>query len=255
MLGAFQAVSQHRRPGDQRRRSRGGIVMTNQTVAVGSRGPADAASAEKALRLIAIIAVLSIGLGFVMQGSIVLIKMAGGGAFPGLQLLVDITQGVTWSFLVCAGVGIGTTVMKARPVIVGLIGFICAPIGMAAAKGAQKGMAALIGSPGGTAVLSLSVIASLRAVEYAVLAWILATLVRKGTAGGASYIGAGAATGVVFGSGIAMLTFVTAGDKGITLALPQILATVFNEVGFPIGCAIVIYISQVVGRNMKLISG
>ena len=55
-----------------------------------------------------------------------------------MQIVVELTQGITWSFFVCAGVGLGTTLGKARAAFGGLIGLISAPLAMGLAKGSQK---------------------------------------------------------------------------------------------------------------------
>jgi len=134
---------------------------------------------ERALKKLAVIALLAIALGFAMQGLILAGKLAGGSALPGAAILVDLAQGVTWSFLVCAGLGIGTSVARGRAVLGGVIAMICAPIAIAGAKSSQKVMAGLIGAAEQPAALSLATISVLRAIEYGVLGWLLTWLVLR----------------------------------------------------------------------------
>ncbi|RWO36327.1 MAG: hypothetical protein EOS08_00910 [Mesorhizobium sp.] len=42
---------------------------------------------------------------------------------------------------------------------------------------------------------------------------------------------------------------------GLSLGLPRAITTGLNEIVFPIGCALVVYIALQVGRHMKIISG
>ncbi|WP_287346388.1 hypothetical protein [Mesorhizobium sp.] len=43
--------------------------------------------------------------------------------------------------------------------------------------------------------------------------------------------------------------------NGVALELPRAITTGLNEIVFPIGCALVVYIALQVGRHMKMISG
>lgn len=212
-------------------------------------------SAEKAIKLVGMIALLSILLGFAMQGLIVFARMTSGGSPDGPRFLADLTHGVSWSFLVCAGIGIGTALTRARASLVGLIGLVCAPIGMALAKSSQKVVSGLVGAASQPAVLSLATISALRAVEYGLLGWLLATLVRKGTATARPFLLTGLAVGFLFGGAICAITFQVAASSGSPLEAPRIAATLVNELAMPVGCAVVIYIGQVVSRSMQALNG
>lgn len=214
--------------------------------------PSMAGDPNRILRRIALIALGAILLGFLMQGLILAVKLSSGAAFPGMRFLVDLAQGVTWSFVVCAGVGIGTSIMKARAALVGLLAMVCAPLAIAAAKSSQKVMASLVGAVDQPAVLSLAAISGLRAVEYGLLGWWLGTLARREVSNAGPYLKAGSVSGVVFGGAIAALTWHVALSRGLNPQPPQILATIVNEVVFPIGCAFVIYMGQFVSGQMNL---
>ena len=222
---------------------------------ISANGEGAAIRHRRALKRLVVVAVLAIALGFFMQGFVLAAKLATGAPFPGSLLLVDLAQGVTWSFLVCAGVGIGTFLSKARPAMAGLIAMLFAPIALGLAKSSQKVMAGLLNAADQPAVLSLATISVLRAIEYGILGWLLAMLVQKEVVRPLPFLGSGAGIGIVFGGAISALTFQTMLANGIDPAAPKIAATIVNEVAFPIGCSLVIFVGQMVGRNLKVLLG
>lgn len=211
--------------------------------------------ASLVVRRVATIALLAVLLGFAMQGLILGAKLLAGGPFPGTKLFVDLTQGVTWSLLVCAGVGIGTSIMKIRAALAGLVAALFAPIALAVAKSVQKVMASAIGVVDQPAALSLVTISAMRAVEYGILGWVLASLVQKEVKSASAYLGAGSIVGLVFGGAIAALGYHAASLGGQSPASAQVAASLVNEIVSPIGCALVIYCGQLVGRNVSMLSG
>lgn len=211
--------------------------------------------ASLVVRRVATIALLAVLLGFAMQGLILGAKLLAGGPLPGTKLFVDLTQGVTWSLLVCAGVGIGTSIMKIRAALAGLVAALFAPIALAVAKSAQKVMASAIGVADQPAALSLVTISAMRAVEYGILGWVLASLVQKEVKSASAYLGAGCIIGIVFGGAIAALGYHAASLGGQSLGSAQVAASLVNEIVSPIGCALVIYCGQLVGRNVSMLSG
>jgi hypothetical protein len=212
----------------------------------------EARRAQGELRSIAIVALLAIGLGLVMQMLIVTARLLAGGAFPGIAGLADVANGVTWSFFVCTGVAIGVSIGKARKALAGLIGFLFAPIAIAAAKAMQKAVIVAIDAVETVAVLPVTTLGLVRAVEYGVLAWVLAVLAEREVARPLPYLGVGTGVGLVFGISLALLTRASALAAGTDLTAPQIAGTLMNEVGSPIGCAFLIFIGQLVSRNFKI---
>jgi len=219
----------------------------------GALGAEKADSAEALVKRIALIALMSILLGFAFQGAILAVKLSGGAAPAATTVIADLAQGVTWSVLVCVGVGIVTSVSKARPLIAGLLSLLVAPLAVALAKSSQKVMAGLISAAEQEAMLSLSAMSSLKAVEYGFLGWLLARLVQKSEIRATRYFGTGAGIGAVFGGAIAWFGYQAALSKGIQPGAVQIAASLINEVLFPVGCAGVIYAGQLVGRSARLI--
>lgn len=206
--------------------------------------------ASLALRKLALVALLSIALGFAVQAVILLLILSE--ASLGAGAVVGVAQGVTWSFLVCSGVSIATSLSKGRPMLAGVLAFLVAPLALAAAKAAQKVMTGWLGAAEKQAVLSLGTISVLRAVEYGLLGWLLGRLVTAGRTGFWTYGGVGALVGIVFGGAITALTWQVAMTDGRPLSTVQLATTGFNEIVFPFGCAVVIYVGQIVGRTLRL---
>lgn len=225
--------------------------MSRQDVSHGSMPTlSDERELQRALRRIATVALLAILLGLVIQALILTARLASGGVFPGHVFLADVTSGVAWSFLVCLGVAIGVSLGRARPILAGITAMVFAPMAVALAKAAQKAMASLIGAAGQPAALSLATIGALRAVEYAVLGWMLARLAQGAHVRAAPFLATGAVVGLVFGGAIAALSYRMAALSGGAPQLPQVVGGLVNEIGFPIGCAFVIYVGQLVGRGV-----
>jgi hypothetical protein len=216
--------------------------------------PSETRTAQSALRRLLTVAWLAIVLGFAMQGLILAGKLSLGARPGSAQMAIDLAQGITWSFFVCAGVGLGTAIAKARASLGGLVGIVSAPLALGLAKGSQKFMASALQAAQQPAVLSFATLGVMRAIEYGVLGWALAWLVTRKEKRLGMFLLAGAGVGATFGSGITWLTIFTADANGVPLKPPQMFATGFNEIVFPIGCAIVVYVALQVGRHVKLIS-
>lgn len=212
---------------------------------------ADTDHASRALRRVARIAVLAVALGFAMQGLILAVKLTGGQPAAS-RIVIDVAGGVTWALLVCVGVGIATAIANGRPLLTGLLSFFFAPIALAVTKGFQKALAGWLGAAESQAVLSLGTIGVLRGVEYGFLGWLLGRLVLMDHSRLRPYLLAGSTIGLGFGGGITALTWWTAAGNGAPMAISALVTTLINEVAFPIGCALVIYLGQDVGRNLKI---
>lgn len=212
------------------------------------------APARRAIGRVVAVAWLSIVLGLAMQTLILVSKVSIGSWPPYSMVAIDLVQGVTWSFFVCAGVGLGTTIAKSQSYLGGIIGMIAAPIAMGIAKGAQKVMKSLLGAPDTPAIMPLTTLGVIRALEYGLLGWALAWMVSKDENRLMRFLGVGAVIGVIFGGGATGLTFHLARLKGVALTSAQMLTTALNEIVFPIGCSLVVFIALVVGRHLKLIS-
>jgi hypothetical protein len=222
--------------------------------AAAAAAPQSSDAAAQILRRVVMVAWLAILLGLVMQG-LSLAARASVGTHPTLmQIAVELSQGITWSFFVCAGVGLGTALGKARAALGGLVGVVSAPLAMGLAKGSQKVVGGALGAADKPVIMSLMTLGVLRAVEYGLLGWALAWLAGKQESRVWHFVLVGAVAGFVFGGSITWLTIAIAAAKDMVMAPPQIIATALNEMVFPIGCALVVYIALRVGRQLKLVT-
>lgn len=211
--------------------------------------PQKALQARVEIERIATIAILAVGFGFAMQALVLATRLLAGGTAPEKVFVADLTQGVTWSLFVCTGVAIGVAVGRARKFLAGIFGLVFAPLGIAAAKASQKAVTALTNAVDKPDLVPLVTLGSVRAVEYGLLAWLLAILAEKEIARPGPYLGVGAITGVVFG-GLLVFLSTTTGATPPTTA--QLAGMIVNEVGFPIGCALLIFLGQLVARNLVI---
>ncbi|HKI00793.1 MAG TPA: hypothetical protein VKK31_02320 [Thermoanaerobaculia bacterium] len=206
-------------------------------------------------RTILRVAWLSIGLGLVLEILLLLLAAySGTGGTSPKPFVSDLVQKVSWSFIVCVGLAFGSTAGKARPGMLGrsgtmgLLGLISAPLAFNVARTLHKGVNQALGVAGSVGGLSPFVLAALKAVEYGVLGAALGA-VSKRPGGGSlgAHLGTGAAIGMTFGA--AILTLLA--RAAISPMSPVDLAAKgINEVLFPVGCALVLYGAEAVGRRM-----
>lgn len=211
-------------------------------------------TARQALRRVMTVAWLSILLGLAMQGLVLFSKVYLGGWPPSARIVLDLVQGVTWSFFVCAGVGLGTTIAKSKAAIGGLISMIAAPAAMGIAKGTQKLVGDLLEATQSPVIISMTSLGIVRAIEYGVLGWLLAWMVAKDEDRWHRFLAAGASVGIVIGGGVTFATAKLAAMKGIALTPQQIVATGLNEILFPIGCSLVVFVALMIGRQLKIVT-
>ena len=131
-------------------------------------------ASQGALNNIAMTVLFLIILGFTLQIITLATKMLGGMAFPGVGFALDIFGSVTWSVLVCVGIGLGIIVMRSGVALAGILGVVFAPIGLVAAKSVQKGVALLLGMPVEGITGAVIVLGLIKAVEYGFLGAMLA---------------------------------------------------------------------------------
>jgi hypothetical protein len=197
----------------------------------------------KSLHRILTVAWMAVVLGLVIQVLILLAKLAAGAPFPGVKWIPDLMGGVTWSLIVCAGVGLGVAASEARKAVMGLLGVVSAPVAFIAAKGVQRAVQAFMDAPVDKLTPLFYATAAVRAVEYAFLGAALGWLMAKPAARTPAFAAAGAVAGLVFG-GITLWLNLNMGQP----KPPQLASLCVNELLFPIGCAIVIYLASRAGR-------
>jgi hypothetical protein len=185
---------------------------------------------------------LAISLGLAME-VLILFFAAGFEPLPNSNvILADLVRLVAWSVFVCVGLACGTAASKYRTLVMGLAGFLSAPLAFICARTLHKGMLEALGAAGealgGTSVF---LVALLKGVEYGILGAALGYVGRRPWGGMAEYAAVGMLVGTVFGGG--MVTF-----KAVSL--PELLPTadlisqIINEVLFPVGCSLILFFSD-----------
>jgi hypothetical protein len=209
--------------------------------------PSRAGSSGDLWRTVLRVAWLSIGLGVALE--ILLLVLAvytgTGGATP-KPFLGDLAQKVSWSFIVCVGLALGTTASKARPGVMGVLGLISAPIAFNVARSVHKSVNQALDVSGAVAGVSPLLLAALKAAEYGVLGATLGAITRRGKAGLGAHLGAGAAIGLTFGVAIVTLLARAAARP---MGPADLLAKGINEVLFPIGCSLVLFAAEAMGKE------
>jgi hypothetical protein len=189
------------------------------------------------------IAWMAVVFGLLIQLLVLLAKMAAGAPFPGMRWLPDVMGGVTWSLIVCAGVGLGIAASEARKAVMGVLGLVSAPVAFVSAKGVQRAVQSFMEAPVDKLTPLFYATAGVRAVEYACLGAALGWLMQRPGARTPSFAAAGAVAGLVFG-GITIGLNMTMGSP----KPPQLASLAVNELLFPIGCAVIIYLASRAGR-------
>jgi hypothetical protein len=213
--------------------------------------PAADASRDDLWRKVLRVAWLSILLGLLLEvlllGLALFSNTLGESPKP---FLSDLVQKVSWSFIVCLGLAFGTAASAARrPGTMGLFGLISAPLGFTIARTLHKGVNEALGvaSTGGAFPVLILIVKSL---EYGLLGAALGWLTKRsrtGTAPLSLHIGTGAAIGLTFGVAIVALL---ARTSAAPQTLVDLTAKGINEVLFPIGCSVVLYAAEVMGKRL-----
>lgn len=190
---------------------------------------------------------LAVALGFAIEGLILASFALSGGALTAKPFTADLVQKVSWSFIVCVALAVARTASKSTGLMMGVAGLLAAPAGFAIARGLHKGASQALGlvaaaAPGPSPIL----VAGIKGLQYAVLGLALGWVAKKVWGGVLAHVGVGFACGVVFGVPLLVLTF---------QAMPQLTAGAVaarsvNELLFPVGCALVLYASDTLGKRL-----
>ncbi|CAN7228223.1 hypothetical protein LJR225_000921 [Phenylobacterium sp. LjRoot225] len=192
---------------------------------------------------------MAIALGVALQVLVLATRTAAGAPWPGLKWLPDLLNGVTWAVFVCAGVVLGSVAARARSAAMGALGLISAPLGFSAAKGLQRGLQSLMEAPVDKITPAVYALCSVKTVEYACLGAVLGWLLSRPQASARGFALAGLAVGVVFGGVNIWITAHLAKAK-----FPALAGAVVNELMFPIGCALVIYMATSAARHISILA-
>ena len=192
---------------------------------------------------------MAIVLGIVLQICVLVLGMVLGKHSQPWVIIAETLQKISWSFLVCVALIVGVGASNLRASLGAVCGFIGAPVAFLIAKAIHKGVAAGMGvtltaAPGPEPWL----IALIKALQYAVLGCLLGWLSRKTFGGAIAYFCSGALAGLIFGGIIVGLT---------AMAQPAAVDFTFwiirgaNEIIFPVGCSMIAFSVEALGRRMK----
>jgi len=190
---------------------------------------------------------LAIALGFAIEALILGSVALAGGALAAKPFTADLVQKVSWSFFVCVALAVARTASRSTGVVMGVVGLLAAPAAFAIARGLHKGASQALGllaaaAPGPSPML----VAGIKGLQYAVLGLAIGWIAKKVWGGVAAHAGVGLASGLLFGGPLLVLTF---------QAMPQlsagaVAARSVNELLFPVGCALVLYASDTLGKRL-----
>ena len=184
------------------------------------------------LRILLRVAWLSVLLGVGMQ-VVLLLLQAGSGSWRA-PWIADSLSFVSWSIAACTGLAVGMALARLRMAAVALAGALAAPAAFAIARVVHVGVSSALDSTtsGGLPPLPLALV---KAVEYAVLALGLSYAVRRWPERSGRVLLVGAAVGLLFGGAIVAWT-----AAALAPPPPALVGRAFNEIVFPMGCALVI---------------
>jgi hypothetical protein len=193
------------------------------------------------------VAWLSIALGLLLELVLVLYAIVSGQAGRPQPFLTDLVQKVSWGFIVCLGVAFGTTASKAPEAKAGLLGLLAAPLGFLVARSLHKALSEALGVVGAVAGVSPFLIGGLKGLQYGLFGALLAWLGQQTWGRLGAHLGAGVAFGLTFG-----LTIVLMLEVGAPAPTPPVglVSRVLNELIFPVGCAAVVYASNILGKRL-----
>ena len=197
------------------------------------------------------VAWLAIVLGLLLQLALLLVAAGFGTAAGSRSLLAETFRTVSWSLLVCVGVALGRVAAKGRMPLEGITGLLAAPLALTAANTVQKSVAEALGVAGTRAGPTPLWVLALKAAEYAFLGLALGWLGRRAWGSALGHMAAGLVTGIVFGGAFLALIVQAAPTP---LSTPSLVAKGINELLFPIGCALVVFIAEVLGRHVAAVA-
>lgn len=193
------------------------------------------------------VAWLSIALGLLLELVLVLYAMSLGQADRPQPFIADLIQKISWGFIVCLGVAFGVTASKAPEAKAGLLGLISAPVGFTVARSLHKAVGAALGVAGTAAGVSPFLIGGLKGLQYGLFGAVLAWLGQQTWGRLGAHLAAGLAFGLTFGLTILLVTEVAAPAPTPAVGLAS---RALNELIFPVGCAVVVYASSVLGKRL-----
>jgi hypothetical protein len=193
------------------------------------------------------VAWLAILLGLLLQLAVLLVAAGFGKAISPRPLLAETLKTVSWSLLVCIGVALGRVAAKGRLPLEGITGLLAAPLALTAANTVQKGVAEAVNAAGVPAGPAPVWVLAIKAAEYGCLGLALNWVGRRAWGSARGHLAVGLLVGVVFGG---LFLAVVVQSAPIPLSTPALLAKGLNELLFPVGCALVVFITEVLRTHL-----
>lgn len=190
----------------------------------------------------------SVLVGLVLQFLVSLGRSAAGADWPGIAVLAEAAQSVSWAVLVCVGLAIGTVAARSRSLVMGAIGAVSGPLAWGLAKGVQRGVQALLGVAVDQLTPFFYLVCLIKGVEYAVLGAALGGLTSRAGARLRAYLSLGLAVGLAAAGLMLALQSWNAAQAGAALPLPKAVGIAVGELMFPICCSLVIWVSASLKR-------
>jgi hypothetical protein len=188
-------------------------------------------------------------LGIAVQISLLTASVAFGRVPKLNPLIVDFAQRIAWSTIVCGSISVALAASKLPVSFMGLAGMLSASVAFKIARSVQKGVAAALGVAPASAKGPLPlVLGIIKAVEYGCLAAVIAWLVKRKQRGAVVHASMGLAIGVFFGSIILGYTYWT---NAKLFSVADAVSRGLNELLFPVGCSLVLFATEVWGKQWK----
>lgn len=192
---------------------------------------------------------LSVALGLLIEILLLLVASGFGRGTSVGAFIADLVQKVSWATLVCVGLTIGLAASRRRMELMGLLGLLAAPAAFFIAKAIHKAASqALQAAMAGSTSPTPGQFAILRAIEYALLGAVIGIISRRPWGTLRTHAATGLAFGLVF-CGVVLLITVQ-GSQTLPSAY-QLTAKGVNEVLFPLGCSLILYAANALGRRME----
>jgi hypothetical protein len=191
------------------------------------------------------VAWLAVILGLAMEVLLLVLGGAVGEALGLKPFVADLVRNVTWSVFVCAGLAVGTAVVKARAPVMGLLGLVSGPLAFEASRIFHKGTLEALAITGGGEDLAPLLVAVIKGIEYGCLGLGVGWVSQRRWGGAAAHVAVGLLVGLTFGSVELALA------AGATPPPPtsDLFVEGVNEVLFPVGCSLVLFSAGVLGKK------
>jgi hypothetical protein len=193
------------------------------------------------------VAWLAILLGLLLQVAVLLVTAGFGMGISPRPVLAETFRTVSWSLLVCVGVALGRVAAKGHLPLEGVTGLLAAPLALTAANAIQKGVAEAVNAAGVPAGPAPVWVLAIRAAEYGCLGLALEWVGRRAWGSALGHLAVGLLTGVVFGG---LFLAVVVQSAPTPLPTPSLVGRGLNELLFPVGCALVVFIAEVLRTHL-----